>query len=308
MEKTISRKSLFLKEYFWRYLVAGAGFLVIALVVAIAGFLIYKGFATFTVYSHTLWEFLFSSNFNPVDGTAGGGTVGSAIFICGTLLVSALAFLLATPFALATAIFMSEISPKIGEKILRPAVEMFVGIPSVVYGWTALSLLVPLVQSTFGLVHGFTVLSGSLVLAVMIYPTITTVSADAIKAVPSSMKDAAYGLGCTRWQAIRSVVIPAAAPGVFTGVILGLARAFGEALALSMVIGNAKVFPQNVLFGSTSTLTTVIASYMGNAADGGELQSALWTMAALLFVISFVCILTIHLISSHWQKKIYGKN
>jgi phosphate transport system permease protein len=191
---------------------------------------------------------------------------------------------------------------------MRPAVEMFVGIPSVVYGWTALNLLVPLVKTTFGLVHGFTVLTGSLVLAVMIFPTITTVAADAIKAVPKTMRDAAYGLGCTRWQAIRSVVIPAASPGIFTGIILGLARAFGEALAISMVIGDAQVFPQNLLFGSTSTLTTVIASNMGNAADGGELQSALWTMAAFLFVISFLCILAIHLISNHWQKKIYGKN
>jgi phosphate transport system permease protein len=203
---------------------------------------------------------------------------------------------------------MSEISPRLGERLMRPAVEMFVGIPSVVYGWTALNLLVPLVKNTFGLVHGFTVLTGSLVLAVMIFPTITTVAADAIKAVPKTMKDAAYGLGCTRWQAIRSVVIPAASPGIFTGIILGLARAFGEALAISMVIGDAQVFPQNVLFGSTSTLTTAIASNMGNAADGGELQSVLWTMAAFLFAISFVCILAIHLISNHWQKKIYGKN
>jgi len=299
---------MFEKEYFWRYLVAGAGFLVIALVLVIAGFLLSQGLGTFTVYKHSLVEFLFSSAFSPVDSTSGGGTVGSAIFICGTLLVSALALLLAVPFSLATAIFMSEISPRLGERLMRPAVEMFVGIPSVVYGWTALNLLVPLVKNTFGLVHGFTVLTGSLVLAVMIFPTITTVAADAIKAVPKTMKDAAYGLGCTRWQAIRSVVIPAASPGIFTGIILGLARAFGEALAISMVIGDAQVFPQNVLFGSTSTLTTAIASNMGNAADGGELQSVLWTMAAFLFAISFVCILAIHLISNHWQKKIYGKN
>jgi phosphate transport system permease protein len=299
---------MFLKEYFWRYFVAGAGFLVIALVLAIAGFLLVKGLATFTVYKHSLVEFLFSSDFSPVDSLSGGGAVGSAIFICGTLLVSALALLLATPFSLATAVFMSEISPKIGERLMRPAVEMFVGIPSVVYGWTALNLLVPLVKNAFGLVHGFTVLTGALVLAVMISPTITTVAADAIKSIPKALKDAAFGLGCTRWQTIRFVVIPAASPGIFTGIILGLARAFGEALAISMVIGDAQVFPQNVLFGSTSTLTTVIASNMGNAAEGGELQSALWTMAALLFAISFLCILAIHLISDHWQKKIYGKN
>lgn len=299
---------MFGKEYFWQGLVSGAGLLVIALVLFIAGFLLYKGLATFVTYKHTLNEFLFSSDFSPADNLSGGGTVGSAIFICGTLLVSGLALIFAIPVSLASAIFISEISPKLGEKVLRPGIELFAGIPSVVYGWTALTLLVPLIKNLFNLPHGFTVLTAALVLAIMITPTIVTVATDAINSVPKSMKDAAYGLGCTRWQTIRLVVVPAAAPGVFTGVILGLARAFGEALAISMVIGDAKVFPQDVIFGSTSTLTTVIASYMGNAANGGELQSALWSMAALLFIISLLCILAIHLIAGSWQRKLYGKH
>ena len=148
---------------------------------------------------------------------------------------------------------------------------------------------------------GHSVLAAGLVLAVMIFPTITSVSADAMAAVPDECRNAAYGLGSTRWQAIWRVMVPAASSGIITGVILGLARAFGEALAVAMVIGQTTALPTSI-FSTTKTLTTEIAAQMGNAMEGGELKAALWTMALLLFLISLICITLIHRLSGSGRK------
>ena len=131
----------------------------------------------------------------------------------------------------------------------------------------------------------------------MIFPTITTVAADALRAVPKECRMAAYGLGSTRWQTIYRIVIPAAAPGIISGIILGLARAFGEALAVAMVIGQTTALPTSI-FSTTKTLTTEIAAQMGNAMEGGEMKSALWSMALLLFLISLFFIFLIHRVSA----------
>ena len=197
---------------------------------------------------------------------------------------------------------MIEISPKFGEKFYRPIVEIFAGIPSVVYGWVGLSVLVPAIKTIFNRQVGHSILAAALVLAVMIYPTITNVAADSIHSVPKDYRMAAYGLGSTRWQSIYRVVIPAAAPGIFSGIILGLARAFGEALAVAMVIGQTTALPTSIL-STTKTLTTEIASQMGNAMEGGEMKTALWTMALLLFLLSLLFIFLIHLVSHKGSKE-----
>ncbi|WP_411676032.1 phosphate ABC transporter permease subunit PstC [Caproicibacter sp.] len=285
------------KETVWRGLIAACGLFLILLTVSIGVFLCYKGLGTFTLYKHSVWEFLFSSNWNPADDFQGGGQVGAAIFIVGSVSICLLALLIATPFSLAAAIFMAVISPRVSNRLLQPAVEIFVGIPSVVYGWVGLTVLVPLIQKIFNLQYGYSVLAGGIVLAVMIFPTITSVSADSIRNIPRQYQEAAYGLGSTRWQVIRRVLIPAARPGILTGVILGLARAFGEALAVAMVIGKMKAFPTGIL-SPTNNLPAAIASDMGGAADGGEYNIALWTMALLLLIISFAFILIVRKISS----------
>ncbi|UQT38576.1 ABC transporter permease subunit [Acidaminococcus intestini] len=127
----------------------------------------------------------------------------------------------------------------------------------------------------------------------MIFPVITMMASDAMMAVPKSLRDAAYGLGATRWETIRTVVLPSARTGIFTGIVLGLARALGEALAVAMVVGQMKVFPTSLFLPATA-MTTVIASDMGSAMEGGEYNAALWTLALLLFVISFILIFIIH--------------
>ena len=277
------------------------GIFIIILTLAIGAFLFYKGVATFTVHRHTVWEFLFSSNWAPAE-QGEGGSVGAAYFIVGSIFISTFALLISTPFSIATALFMTEISPTLGKKLLQPAVEIFTGIPSVVYGWVGLTVLVPWIAKVFALPYGYSVLAGSLVLALMIFPTITSVSADAIRNVPIEYTEASYGLGSTRWQLIRKVIFPAALPGILTGVVLGLARAFGEALAVAMVIGKTQAFPQGLLSPATN-LTAAITSDMGNTTNGSEWNDALWTMALLLLLISFFFIILIRLAGKMGEQK-----
>lgn len=265
-------------------------------------FLLYKGTNTFTVFGHGLGEFLFSGNWNPSDTAEGGGQIGSAMYIMGSLVTCALALIITLPFSMATAIFMTEIAQPKTRRLIQPAVELFTGIPSVVYGFVGMTVLIPFLRKLFPMPFGFSVLAAGIVLAVMIFPTITTMAADAMAAVPKQWRDASYGLGATRWETIAKVVLPAAKGGIFTGIILGLARALGEALAVAMVIGQMKVFPTS-LFLPASTLTTAISADMGGAMEGGEYNAALWTMALLLFILSFLFIFCIHQLNAATELK-----
>jgi phosphate transport system permease protein len=289
----------FRKEYLGRGVVTACGLFIIILTVAIGVFLIIRGTGTFTKFHHSVAEFLFSSNWSPVDSATGsGGGVGAAVYIVGSLLTCGLALLFAAPCAIGAAVFMTEIAPKWGEKLFQPAIEIFVGIPSVVYGWIGLTVLVPSIRDVFhARMGGYSVLAAGIVLAVMIFPTITTVAADAIRSVPDYYRKGAYGLGSTRWQVIYRIVLPASKTGILTGVILGLARAFGEALAVAMVIGKTRAFPTSIL-SPTNNLTAAIAADMGNSANGGEANMALWSMALLLFLISMFFIALIHFIEN----------
>ena len=289
------KRGMFTKEYLWRTIVTLCGLFVIVLTLGIGGFLVYKGSGTFLKFHHSIVEFLFSPDWAPIDNMEGGGSVGTLIFIVGSLSTCGLALLIATPFALGSAIFMTEISPKFGEKFYRPVIQIFAGIPSVVYGWVGLTVLVPFIRDHRQVGHS--ILAAGIVLAIMIFPTITSVSADAIRSVPKDYRMGAYGMGSTRWQTIYKIVLPASASGIFSGIILGLARAFGEALAVAMVIGQTTALPDSI-FSTTKSLTTEITAQMGNAMEGGETKTALWTLALLLFLISLLFIFLIHFLSA----------
>lgn len=172
--------------------------------------------------------------------------------------------------------------------------ELFVGIPSVVYGWIGITVLIPMLKSSFGGV-GFSLIAGILVLSIMILPTITSISSDAIKAIPIEYIEGSYGLGATRWQTIVKVIIPACKSGILTGVVLGLARAFGEALAVQMVIGNSIKIPSGLL-DTTTTITSILTMDMANTIFGTQSNNALWSLSLLLLVISFIFILVIRAI------------
>ncbi|MEW6171896.1 MAG: phosphate ABC transporter permease subunit PstC [Bacillota bacterium] len=266
----------------------------IGLTIAIIVFLGWKGLSIFFVHKISLAN-IFSVNWWP-DRAAelGGPQVGVLTFMVGSIIASALAAVVSAPFGITVAVFMSNISPRLGQQVLQPVIELLAGIPSVVYGYIGLSILVPFVRENLG-GTGFSLLAGAAVLSVMILPTVTSVSFDALRALPSHLKEAAYALGATRWQTVRMVLLPAAREGLLTGVVLALARAFGEALAVQMVIGNKREIPHSIL-DPIITLTSGITMDMGNTVQGSLWNDALWFMAAILLLISFLFIFAIRTI------------
>lgn len=271
---------------------------VILITLAIIYFIALKGLAIFTVNGVSVKAFLLGLQWYPDRPAAQGGPlVGAATMIVGSVLASLLAVLVSTPLSVIVSVFMVEIAPGWGQRVLQPAIEILAGIPSVVYGWIGLSMLVPFIRVHFGGqgFSGFSLLAGFLVLSVMILPTVISVSADSLKALPGQWKEAALALGSTRWQTIRMVLVPAARAGIITGVVLGLARAFGEALAVQMVIGNTREIPHSIL-SPIMTLTSAITMDMGYTIMGSMWNNALWSMGLILLIMSFLFILTIRLV------------
>jgi phosphate transport system permease protein len=283
-------------EMLGRFLTTGAAALAIISTITIVFFISTKGLATFFANDVSIKDFLLSTHWFPDRLPEDGGPqVGVLVFIFGSLTVSLLAVLFSAPLSIACAVFIAEIAPNWGQRVLQPAIEILAGIPSVVYGYIGLSVLVPFIRNNIGGL-GFSVLAGFLVLSVMILPTIVSISTDSLRALPGEWKEAAYALGSTRWQAIRLVLLPAARSGIMTGIVLGLARAFGEALAVQMVIGNTRNIPGSIL-DPVITLTSAITMDMGNTPMGSLWNNSLWSMGLLLLIMSFLFIVIIRFIA-----------
>ncbi len=261
--------------------------IIVIVVVSIFYFVASKGLATFFVDKVKLLDFLFGTKWNPGQvGTDGKPMVGALPMILGSFIVTFLSAIVATPFAIGAAVFMVEISPEKGEKFLKPVIELLVGIPSVVYGFIGLSVIVPFVRSLFG-GTGFGILAGTFVLFVMILPTVTSMTVDALKAVPRDFREASLAIGATRWQTIYKVVLRAAIPGILTSVVFGMTRAFGEALAIQMVIGNAALMPTS-LVTPAATLTSILTMGIGNTIMGTLENNVLWSLALILLLMSLL--------------------
>ena len=212
--------------------------------------------------------------------------MGVKPLIYGTLWVSFGAIILALPIGLFVAIYLSEIAKRRTRNILKPLIELLSGIPSVVYGFFGLVIIVPMIQSVFNLPVGETALAGSVVLAIMALPTIITISEDAMRNTPRAMKEASLALGATKWQTIYRVVIPYSASGITAGAILGIGRAIGETMAVLMVTGNAAVIPHTFL-APVRTIPATIAAELGEAPNGGLHYEALFALGCILFLITF---------------------
>ncbi len=228
--------------------------------------------------------------------------MGVKPLIYGTLWVSFGAILLALPIGLAAAIYLSEIARKKTRNLLKPLIELLAGIPSVVYGFFGLVVIVPLVQSTFNLPVGETGLAGSIVLAIMALPTIITISEDAMRNTPRAMKEASLALGATQWQTIYKVVIPYSASGITAGAILGIGRAIGETMAVLMVTGNAAVIPHTLL-APVRTIPATIAAELGEAPNGGLHYEALFALGCILFLITFGINMLVELVTNRKAHK-----
>ena len=182
--------------------------------------------------------------------------------ISGTLWVSFFAILIALPFGLAISIYLAEVANEKTRKFLKPIIELLNGIPSVVYGFFGLAVIVPFLQQTFNLPVGESGLAGSLVLAIMALPTIITVGEDAMRSCPRSMREASLALGATQWQTIYKVVIPFSISGITSGIVLGIGRAIGETMAVLMVTGNAAVMPNSILEPLRTIPATIAALFI----------------------------------------------
>ena len=229
---------------------------------------------------------------------------GALPMIVGSFAVTLLSTLFALPIAIGSAIFVVEVAPGFGRRVFQPVIELLVGIPSVVYGVLGLYVINALVKAVFGAAAptGAGILSGAIVLAIMILPTITTLSMDALRAVPNQYREGSYALGCTRWQTTWHVVLKSAMPSLMTAVILGMTRAFGETLAVQMVIGGVERSMPTGLLDPASTLTAALTAGLSNAVSGSEYYHALWTLGLLLLVMSLVFIMIIHLIGRKGAK------
>lgn len=217
--------------------------------------------------------------------------------LLGTLLVSIGAIVLSLPFGLAVAIYMAEIANVRTRKLLKPVIELLAGIPSVVYGFFGLVVIVPLIQQVFNLPVGETAFAGSVVLAIMALPTIITVAEDAMRTTPRAMKEASLALGATQWQTIYKVIIPYSISGITSAVVLGIGRAIGETMAVLMVTGNAAIIPTS-FFEPVRTIPATIAAELGEAPAGGAHYEALFLLGAVLFLITLILSFTVEYISS----------
>jgi phosphate transport system permease protein len=229
-------------------------------------------------------NFLFSADWDPATNSFGIGAM-----IIGSVLVTLGAALIGIPVGICSAIFMAEFAPEIMRKIFRPAIQLLAGIPSVVYGFWGLLFVVPFIRDNLGWLGmgsdynpGLSMLAGSVVLSIMMLPTIISIAEVSIMALPRTYKEGALALGMTHWQTIYSVQLPAAKSGIVAGVILGLGRAVGETMAVIMVLGNATALPESIL-SPIRTLTTNIGIEMGYAT--GKHQQALFATGIVLFVI-----------------------
>lgn len=230
------------------------------------------------------FNFIFGTVWNPDYNI-----YGVFPMIVGSLYMMVLALIMAVPFAVFGAIFLAEVAPPIMRRILKPTIQTLAGIPSVIYGFFGLIVLVPFMRVHFG-GSGYSVMTASLILTVMILPTILSVSEDALKTVPLEYKEASLALGATHWQTIKNVIFPAALPGVLTGIILGMGRAIGETMAVIMVAGNVPQIPGSI-FEPVRALTSNIALEMGYA-TGLHYEALFATGIVLLGMIVILLLIT----------------
>lgn len=212
---------------------------------------------------------------------------GIVPLVTGTLWVSLAAILFALPLGMAVAIYMAELASERMRRVLKPVIELLAGIPSVVYGFFGLVVIVPLIQQVFSLPVGETALAGSVILAIMALPTIITVAEDSIRNVPRAVKEASLALGATQWQTIRRVVLPYSVSGIMAAAVLGIGRAIGETMAVLMVTGNSAIIPHGLL-EPVRTIPATIAAELGEAPNGGVHYEALFLLGCILFVITLL--------------------
>ena len=260
-----------------------SAFISVISLMLIIGFVFYKGLTPFIFKGYSFMDFLTGTDWLP-----NSNKFGVMPMVVASLLATVGALIIGVPIGILTAVFLVEIAPKPVQKIILPAVELLAGIPSVLYGLFGLAFIVPNIQNVLNLPKGQSLLAVILVLAIMMLPTIISVSQTSIKAVPNSYREGSLALGASKIETIFKVVLPSAKSGILAAVVLGIGRAIGETMAVILVAGNSPVIPTSIV-DSVRPLTTNIALEMGYAY--GTHQEMLFATGVVLFM--FIIILNL---------------
>ncbi len=233
------------------------------------------------------------------------GYFGILPLILGSLLITIVATLIALPFGIGAAVYLSEVAPSWIREVLKPLIEILAGIPSVVLGFIGILVFAPFLRKFLDIPTGLTAFTGAVLLALISIPTIVSVAEDALNTVPNSYRQASLALGATRWQTIWDVTLPAAKSGVLTAVMLGIGRSLGETMAVMMVTGNAPVMPLqlNSIFRPIRTMTATIASEMGEVASGSQHYQVLFLIGIVLFLLSLSINIGASIVSTKARKR-----
>lgn len=258
----------------------GTGLLVLALLGGILAMLVYNSFSFFMDVKPL--DFITGMEWSP---TAAIPKYGMLPLVLSTTLVTFGAMFIAIPLGIGTAAYIAEYASPRVKNLLKPAIEMLAAVPSVVIGFLGIVVLSPGIADIADLSNGLNALNGAILLAVMALPTIITIAEDAIHAVPKTYKEASYAMGATKWQTLRKIIIPAAAPGIIAAVMLGVGRAIGETMTVLMATGNASILPTS-MFDSVKTMTATIAIEMGEVPYQTTHYFALYAIATVLFLMT----------------------
>lgn len=260
-----------------RLALLAVAFSAVSVLVVITAFIFMEG--TPIMFKYGFKSFLAGMDWYPTEKS-----FGLLPMIAGSLMVTFGALVIGVPLGLACAIFLTEFSSRRTRRIIKPVIELLAGIPSVVYGFMGVIILVPFIRESLG-GPGLSVLAASIILGIMILPTIISISVDSLLAVPAAYREGSIAMGATRWQTTKMVLFPAARSGIVASIILGMGRAVGETMAVIMVAGNAVEVPGSLL-APVRTLTSNIALEMGYA--NGEHRQALFATGVILFVIIMI--------------------
>jgi phosphate transport system permease protein len=290
-----------LAEKAFEALIRLSGVSAILFVAAIFFFVLREAAPVLFSEGFSLRQFLFSTEWYPTS--ASNVRYGTLALTVGTVSVTALAMVIAVPFGLGAAIYLSEFcSPRVRET-LKVVIELLSAIPSVVWGFVGLTVMSKLIVSATGAPVGVNVLNGGIILALMSVPVIVSIGEDALKAVPDSFREAGVALGATRWQLVYRVLLPAAKNGLLAAVLLGVGRAVGETMAVLMATGHAVHIPGSLL-DSVRTLTANIAAELGEAPSGSDHYRVLFLTGTLLFLITLVVNLTADFVVRGIRRKV----
>jgi phosphate ABC transporter permease protein PstC len=236
----------------------------------------------------TLWEVPLTNFWSKIwQAQSAEPKYGVLPLLSGSFLITGGAILIAVPISVSFAVYLAELANSKIRNFLKPFMELLTGIPSVVFGFIALTALADITHTLFNTDFRLNALNGAIILAVMVIPTITSISEDSLRSIPFEFKRAGLALGATHWQVTSKVIFPAALPGIVVSIMLGVGRALGETMAVLMAAGNAPILTLNI-FSAVQTMTATIAIEMGEVPFGTVHYHALFAIGILLFVITFI--------------------